>query len=60
MVLTDMVDMLDMDILLTPTDMPVPMAMDTHMLMVPILIMDKKIPQSKFINQSFSTTSHKQ
>merc|ERR1719348_2490833 len=56
----DMVDMLDMDTLPTPTDMPVAMDMDTHMLMVPILIMDKKIPKSKFINQSFSTTSHNQ
>merc|ERR1739845_4137 len=40
----DMVDMLDMDTLPTPTDMPVPMDMDTHILMVPTLIMDKKLP----------------
>merc|ERR1719516_842504 len=44
MVPMDMVDMLDTDTLPTPTDMPVPMDMDTHMPMVPILIMDKKLP----------------
>merc|ERR1740131_790583 len=51
MVPMDMVDMLDTDTLPTPMDMPVAMDMDTHMLLVPTLIMDKKIPQSKFINQ---------
>merc|ERR1719381_224613 len=44
MVPMDMVDMLDTDTLPTPTDTPVPMDMDTHILMVPTLIMDKKLP----------------